>query len=155
MSDLGPQLKRTEMRSQRFGNGIDDTRGSVAVEFALISPILILSMLGMAAYGIYFGAAHSVQQLSADSARIAVAGITSSEREQLVKDYISKNSGDYMFLKTTAITVRVADAAADPTQSNISIQYDAKDLPIWNLYLPLPMPEKTISRTSTIRIGGM
>lgn len=141
--------------NQLSGDNTKSTSGSLAVEFALIAPILLASMLGMIAYGIYFGAAHSVQQLSADSARIAVAGISSSEREQLVKAYISKNSGDYMFLNPSAITVQVADALADPTQSNISIRYDAKNLPIWNLYLPLPLPEKIISRTSTIRIGGM
>lgn len=141
--------------NKTFNQNTEDISGSLAVEFALIAPVLIASMLGMAAYGIYFGAAHSVQQLSADSARIAVAGMSSSEREQLVKDYITKNSGDYMFLDPNAITVRVTDAASDPTQSNISIRYDATDLPIWNLYLPLPLPAKTISRTSTIRIGGM
>jgi Flp pilus assembly protein TadG len=141
--------------NKAFDQNTEDISGSLAVEFALIAPVLIASMLGMAAYGIYFGAAHSVQQLSADSARIAVAGMSSNEREQLVKDYITKNSGDYMFLDPNAITVHVTDAAADPTQSNVSIRYDATDLPIWNLYLPLPLPAKTISRTSTIRIGGM
>jgi Flp pilus assembly protein TadG len=141
--------------NQSSGGKVTGTSGSLAVEFALIAPILIASMLGMVAYGIYFGAAHSVQQLSADSARIAVAGISSSEREQLVKAYITKNSGDYIFLDPDAITVHVADAVSDPTQSNISIRYDATELPIWNLYLPLPLPEKTISRTSTIRIGGL
>jgi Flp pilus assembly protein TadG len=150
------KVRKIDMYANKLiQNDSMNTSGSLEVEFALIAPILIASMLGMAAYGIYFGAAHSVQQLSADSARIAVAGMSSSEREQLVKDYISKNSGDYMFLDPGAITVDVADAVADPTQSNVSIRYDATELPIWNLYLPLPLPEKTISRTSTIRIGGL
>jgi Flp pilus assembly protein TadG len=109
----------------------------------------------MTAYGIYFGAAHSVQQLSADAARVALAGMNEAERKSLVHDFVKKNSADYLFLTTDAITVSVSANVVDPSQSNVSISYDARLLPIWNLYPPLPLPGQTISRTSTIRIGGI
>lgn len=138
--------------SRRFARSAN---GATAVEFAMIAPIFIAFMLGMTAYGIYFGAAHSVQQLSADAARVALAGMNETERTNLVQDYVRKNSGDYLFLRTDAITANVSANAADPSQSNVSISYDARLLPIWNLYPPLPLPGQTISRTSTIRIGGI
>jgi Flp pilus assembly protein TadG len=43
-------------------------QAAVAVEFAILSPIYIFLLVGMVAYGIYFGAAHSVQQIAADAA---------------------------------------------------------------------------------------
>lgn len=129
--------------------------GTTAVEFAMIAPIFIAFMLGMTAYGIYFGAAHSVQQLSADAARVALAGISEAERKELVARYIQQNSADYLFIRTEAVVANVSANATDPSQSNVSISYDARSLPIWNLYPPLPLPGQTISRTATIRIGGL
>lgn len=40
--------------------------GSTAVEFAILAPVYLLLMPGLNAYGIYLGAAHSVQRLSAE-----------------------------------------------------------------------------------------
>lgn len=68
------------------------TAATSAVEFALLSPLYFLLMFGMAAYGIYFGAGHSVQQLAADAARVAVAGLTSQERQTLATDYVARNA---------------------------------------------------------------
>jgi Flp pilus assembly protein TadG len=145
-------MKRFRNERRNLARSAD---GATAVEFALIAPIFIAFVLGMTAYGIYFGAAHSVQQLSADAARVALAGMNEAERKSLVHDFVKKNSADYLFLTTDAITVSVSANVVDPSQSNVSISYDARLLPIWNLYPPLPLPGQTISRTSTIRIGGI
>jgi Flp pilus assembly protein TadG len=50
-----------------------DTAGTSAVEFAMLAPLFILLLLGMVAYGIYFGASHWVQQIAADAARMLAA----------------------------------------------------------------------------------
>ena len=39
----------------------------------MLAPLFILLLLGMVAYGIYFGASHSVQQIAADAARMLAA----------------------------------------------------------------------------------
>nr|WP_295468683.1 TadE/TadG family type IV pilus assembly protein [Mesorhizobium sp.] len=67
---------RSLSASRNFAGSVD---GATAVEFAMIAPVFIAFMLGMTAYGIYFGAAHSVQQLSADAARVALAGVNDTE----------------------------------------------------------------------------
>ena len=56
---------------------------------------------------------------------------------------------------THTVTANVSANATDPSQSNVTVSYDARLLPVWNLYPPLPLPGQTISRTSTIRIGGI
>ncbi|GLS32839.1 TadE-like protein [Mesorhizobium albiziae] len=60
-----------------------NTSATAAIEFALLFPIFILLFLGMIAYGIYFGASHSVQQIAADAARVAIAGLDETERQTL------------------------------------------------------------------------
>lgn len=37
----------------------------------------------------------------------------------------------------------------------VTISYDARELPIWNLLPGLTMPGMTIARQSTIRVGGI
>jgi Flp pilus assembly protein TadG len=129
--------------------------GTSAVEFALLSPLYFMLMFGMAAYGIYFGAGHSVQQLAADAARVAVAGLSTQERRTLAADYIARNASEYAFVDGQRVAVEVADSAADPNQFVVGVAYDARDLPIWNLFEGLPLPDMTIARRSTIRIGGI
>jgi Flp pilus assembly protein TadG len=129
--------------------------GTSAVEFALLSPLYFLLMFGMAAYGIYFGASHSVQQLAADAARVAVAGLSATERQSLASDFVARNASTYAFVDGARIGVTVADNPTDTSQFVIALTYDARGLPIWNLFHGLPLPDMTIARRSTIRIGGI
>ena len=129
--------------------------GASAVEFAIVAPIFILLVLGMIAYGIYFGAAHSVQQLAADAARTAIAGLDEAERQTLAQNFIDANGGGYVFIEADKLEVEVADNPDDAQQFVVSVKYDAANLPIWRFLERLPLPGKTISRSSTIRIGGI
>lgn len=130
-------------------------RAAAAVEFAILSPIFLLLILGMIAYGIYFGASHSVQQLAADAARIAMSGLSASERRALVTDFINRSGSGYAFVDATKLTVDAHDSAADGSQFVVAVAYDASNLPIWGLFEGVAMPGKTIRRQSTIRIGGL
>ena len=132
-----------------------DRSGTSAVEFALVAPLFILMMLGMLGYGIYFGAAHSIQQLTADAARTAIAGLDEAERRSLAQAFIERNADGYAFIDPGKLTVDVHDSASDGSQFVVGVSYDARDLPIWNLFSGLTMPRTTISRASTIRIGGL
>ena len=132
-----------------------DRAATSAVEFALVAPLFILMMLGMLGYGIYFGAAHSIQQLTADAARTAIAGLDEDERRSLAQAFIERNADGYPFIDPGKLTVDVHDSAADGSQFVVGVSYDARDLPIWNLFSGLAMPRTTITRASTIRIGGL
>lgn len=129
--------------------------GTSAVEFAMLAPIFILLLLGMVAYGIYFGASHSVQQIAADAARTAIAGLNQTERQALVTDFISHDVAGYAFVDPKKLTVDAKDSTVDGSQFIVSVSYDARDLPIWSLFRTLPLPGTTIQRQSTIRVGGI
>ena len=128
------------------------TSGASAVEFAIIAPVFILMIVGMLAYGIYFGAANSVQQIAADAARTSIAGLNPTERDALVAAFIDGNAGAYVFIDPADVDFAIGDDEDDPGQYRVTVTYDASSLPIWAL--PVPLPGKTISFTSTIRLGG-
>ncbi|WP_109612195.1 TadE/TadG family type IV pilus assembly protein [Pseudaminobacter salicylatoxidans] len=132
-----------------------DRSGTSAIEFALLAPIFILFLLGMIAYGIYFGASHSVQQIAADAARTAIAGLNETERRTLAADFIRVNAAGYAFVDPQKLSIDTHDSSADGSQFVVALSYDASALPIWNLLQDLPLPGKTILRQSVIRVGGI
>ncbi len=137
---------------RRFGR---HSSGTTAIEFAMLAPLFILLLLGMVAYGIYFGASHSIQQIAADAARTALSGLDQQERQSLVDGFIHNNAGGYPFVDPNGLTVTAQDSNADASQFVVSVRYDARSLPIWNLLRDLPLPDMVIARQSTIRIGGL
>lgn len=133
--------------------GLKDDSGAAAVEFALVAPIFLLFLLTLVAYGIYLGTSHALQQVAADAARTAVAGYNAQEREQLAREYITKSTLDYPMIDRREITVNVSTDDNNANQFTVEVRYNAESLPIWGLYTYL-LPGKTITKFSTIRIGG-
>jgi Flp pilus assembly protein TadG len=130
-------------------------RGGAAIEFAILAPVFFLMMFGMIAYAIYFGAAHSVQQLAADAARTSIAGLDESERNTLVGNFLDNNAGEYILIDPSQMSFVIGDKPGDTSQYRVTITYDASSLPIWDLSVPLPLPNRVITYTSTIRKGGV
>lgn len=124
-----------------------------AVEFALLAPFFLLFLLGMIAYGLLLGASHSVQQIAADAARISVAGLDSSERAELARDFVSRHAGGYAFVTLERLSVETSEDA-ERRQFTIAVHYDASRLPVWSLFSGLPLPHPVIVRSSTILRGG-
>ena len=139
----------------RISRWKENDDGTSAIEFALLAPLFILFLLGMVAYGIYFGTSHSVQQIAADAARTAVGGLNQTERQSLVTTFLANNAAGYPFVDATKLTVVARDSTADGSQFVVSVTYDARNLPIWNLLSGLPLPGTNIARQSTIRVGGI
>lgn len=144
-----------DMKDQHRNSFMTDVSGATAVEFAMLFPLYVLLFLGMTSYGIFFGASHSIQQLAADAARVAIAGIDTTERRALAQAYITANADGYLFIESEKLTVAVGDNPVDPTQFHVALSYNAHDLPIWGLFDRLSMPDQVIVRRSTIRIGGI
>ena len=139
----------------RISNFVKSKSGAAAIEFAIIAPIFLILLMGMIAYGVYFGAALSVQQLAADAARTAIAGLDEEEREALVSSFIQNNASKYTFLRDDKVDIVVQENPKDANQFTVQVSYDARHLPIWNIFAGLPLPDTTILRTTTIRIGGI
>lgn len=139
------------MRIRRYMTNIS---GAAAVEFAIVSPLFFLALLSMIAYGIYLSAAHSVQQLAADAARTAVAGMSDTERKSLVTDFISRSMVDSTLLDKSKLTATAQADPNNPNQFTVALTYDASNLPIFNLFT-YAMPSSQIKRFATVRVGGI
>jgi Flp pilus assembly protein TadG len=128
-----------------------DRAGNAAIEFAIVAPILMVFLMGIVCYGGYFWMAHSLQQLSNDAARAAVAGLTSSERLSLAQSTFNTEIADYSTLNPSLATVNYQGTDQEFT---ISVSYNAATTPFWVAAKLLPMPSTTIVRSAAIRLGG-
>lgn len=128
--------------------------GAAAIEFAILAPVFILLLLTFIGYGLYLGAAHSLQQLAADASRAAIAGLSEAERQKLASDFVLQSTVDHAFINPDKLEVTVQDDTDTANKFTVQLRYDASNLPIWSLYA-FALPGKTISRASTIRIGGV
>jgi Flp pilus assembly protein TadG len=131
-----------------------DRDGASAVEFAIIAPLFIMTLLTFIGFGIYLATANAVQQIAADAARTAIAGLDAAERDKLARDFIAKSTFDYFMLEPSRLATKVMDDPRNLDQFTVSVEYDAANLPIWSLY-SFVMPTNHIKRFSTIRIGGI
>lgn len=131
-----------------------DERGSIAVEFALIFPVSLIFFMGLLAYGIYFGAAHSVQQLAADSARASVSGLNDAERASIARAHVAASGSSYPLLTSDHIAITAGSLEADPTQFEVRVSFDSSDLPIWALSGLVPLPDRVIERVAVVKRGG-
>jgi Flp pilus assembly protein TadG len=128
--------------------------GAAAVEFALIFPVALIFLCGLLAYGIYFGAAHSVQQLAADAARASVSGLNDAERAAIATAHVAASGGNYPFLRPDRLAVSAQALPADPSQFEVRVAFNSGHLPIWALSGLVPLPDKTIARVAIIKRGG-
>ena len=130
---------------------VRSSAGAVAVEFAIIGPILILLLLGIMIYGGYFLMAHSVQQLANDAARAALGGLSDAERQQLAANCLANELPTYGFLSPKLVQLGYADQSQVMT---VNIAYDASGSPIWALNGIIPMPSSSIVRSASVQVGG-
>ena len=131
-----------------------DRAGTSALEFAIIAPLFFLALFTLIAYGIYLSVTHSVQQIAADAARTAVAGLNPTERVTLVNRYLDASRLDYSFINRAKMNVAIAEDPGNPDQFTVTITYDSSDLPIWKLFT-FALPQEKIERYSTVRVGGL
>lgn len=127
-----------------------DRRGVAAIEFAMVAPMLILMMLGMAVYGGWFWMAHTVQSLASEGARAAIAGLDPAEREALARGFVGAQVGDLGLQPQRASVV----VESTPSIIRVNIAYDVSDHPLMALSAIVPSPPRVIHRTAVVRLGG-
>jgi Flp pilus assembly protein TadG len=128
--------------------------GTAALEFAIVSPVLILMFLGMMLFGLYLTLLHEVQELASSGARASVAGVTQAERSQLANQFIYNFIANSGLLISSDLTVTTATIGSPPTEFQVSVSYNLKDTPLPLLGRLVNVPNNTIQRTATVQFGG-
>src|SRR5437870_3837392 len=99
-------------RSRRFRSRmLKDHAGVAAVEFAIVLPMFLALLFGIITYGSYLAAVHGVQQIAAEAARAALAGISDGERASLAQANITSNVSWYPLLSSSRL--KLENAATD------------------------------------------
>jgi Flp pilus assembly protein TadG len=129
-------------------------RGASAVEFAIVFPLLLTMLFGIIVFGSYLAVVHGVQQLAAEAARAAIAGLTNAERTALAQANITTNAPGYVLISPSRLTVARASTDAAGAVFTVELRYDASDMFIFNLPSFVPAPSPTIVRAAVIQRGG-
>ena len=124
-----------------------DRRGSNAVEFAIIAPVICLMMLVILFYGVYLGIANSLQQISADTGRYAMVGRDQTERTALVNRWIADTAKNYPLIVPSRLTFKATETGMS---LEIKLSYDLSYLPppaILTQFVGIP---SKIERSATV-----
>ncbi len=123
--------------------------GASAVEFALISPVLVFILCATIGYGLLFSTAISVNQLGADITRATIGGLTLAEKQTLATTHLEVASSDYFLLEADQVKVDVSyDDAAEKTI--VHVIYDPKNHPIRLFEGILPIPSRSFEARQSI-----
>ena len=97
--------------------------GAVAVEFALLAPLLFAMLFGIVCLGYFMALSHSVQGLATASARASLEGITPAERAAFAKAYLDEADARYPLLDASAITNTVTVFSGGTASITINVEY--------------------------------
>ena len=128
-------------------------RGATAVEFAMLLPVFLALVFGIAIFGSYLAVVHGLQQLAAEAARSSLAGLSPSERNSIATSYVSTNVGTYPLITANKVSVSAATSPSDPNVFVVTVTYNASGMFIYSLPF-VPTPSQTIVRSAAIPFGG-
>src|SRR3569623_3816438 len=128
--------------------------GASAVEFAVVMPVFMMLLFGLATFGGYLATVHDVQQLAAEAARTSVAGLNETERKSLATGYVTQNAASYPLIEPAHLSVNAATSGSDPNVFIVTVNYDASNTFIYSLPSFVPAPPPVIVRSAAIPRGG-
>jgi Flp pilus assembly protein TadG len=123
----------------------------MAVEFAILCPVLVLLLIGLMAYGGVFWISHSLQQLANDMARSTVGGLSTSERSSLALATFASEAPSYPNLDPAALTPSVSD---DGQTVTARVAFDGSSSVFWAFRSLVPMPAPVVVRQASVQLGG-
>ena len=128
-----------------------DERGTALVEAAICIPLVIVLMIGALSYGMWFMAAHSVQQAANEAARASLAALDAEDRAAIVEHTIEEG----VLHRGTVRAEHVSwDTSLDGSRFTVSVSYDIAKNPLLTSSL-VPMPEGAIVRSASVHLNSI
>ena len=144
------------LRAGRGGGELGPCRGgNAAVEFALVTPILLLLFAGISAFGLYLGAAHTLREVAAEAARASVAGISDGERASLAQAVVQRSLAASALFRAGSVGVSVGTSPSDASVYTVTLTYDSSVLGLKSLGKLVPLPPDVFTSTVSVRRGGL
>jgi Flp pilus assembly protein TadG len=126
-------------------------RGTAAVEFALVMPVLMMFLVGIVGYSLFLATQIAVVMAASEGARASVAGLSSTERSSLAQTAAQAVLQHYapLILLNNA-TVSAQQSASNSGMFQVTVNYAIPNSPLGRL-MPLP---SSASFTSSVGNGG-
>jgi Flp pilus assembly pilin Flp len=147
MLRMSERISTRNARLRQVAALLADRRGSNAVEFALLAPIVCFLLFGLIYFGLYLGIANSLQQISADTGRYAMVGRDQTERTALVNRWIADTAKNYPLIVPSRLTFKATETGMS---LEIKLSYDLSYLPppaILTQFVGIP---SKIERSATV-----
>ncbi len=122
--------------------------GAVAVEFALVLPLLLAILFGIVCFGQYFAIANSLQQLAAEAARHSVLELAAAKRVEKANAFIADAQTRFPILRSGKVSHRVALRDISGPGIEVTLTYDLSGsaVDVVDGFLGLEIPD--VSRSS-------
>lgn len=127
--------------------------GAIAVEYALVMPLFLFSLFGLIAFSSVFTIMGGLQQLATESARAAIAGLSTSERATIAQTFIGANVGKYAFVDPTKLTVATQAQDGPPATFQVSLTYDLASQTAKGFGTFIPFLPGLIRRSAVVTVG--
>lgn len=128
--------------------------GATAVEFAVVSPIFFMLLLGIVCLGYIFGVHHELREIASEAARASVAGISNAERQSLATSYVTKAIPNYALLNSQRMTMTTQVRLAPAPSFHVVVNYDLSGTFPYQLGAFFPMPSPRIEKRAVVGLGG-
>ncbi|WP_097093366.1 TadE/TadG family type IV pilus assembly protein [Novosphingobium sp. Chol11] len=129
-------------------------KGIAALEFALVTPALLMLIFAVIIYSFWFSALLGVRHAAAEGARAAMAGLSSSERADLARSRAQAVINGYGALLGSG---GAPDIQAQPDgvgQFKVQVRYDMSRSPLIRYASFIPLPSTTLGATVIITNGS-
>lgn len=146
-----PAIRTVRHPASFFHRLHSDDRGAVLIEAAFVLPLVIILLLGSVSYGVWFMAAHSVQQAANEGARAVLAGIDAEDREAIVAEVVSEGVLSAGTVDASKVTV---ETELEGNVYTVSVSYDISDSLLRSTSL-IPLPEGPITRQARVRLSSI
>lgn len=123
--------------------------GAAAVEFALITPLLILLVFGIISYGYMLSFRQAISQAAAEGARaaaVAPSSFTSTQKQTAALNAVKQALDSYgatcgSVAMTCTVAVAACSADASKSCASVTIDYLYDDHPLTPKFPLIPLPE--------------
>lgn len=129
--------------------------GTVIIEFIFLAPLFLLLMLNIITGGIYLGAYHILQHVTAEAARATLAGSSDAERLLLAQQSINAGLSNGYLVKAQAVQLQIGTVGQSQASYRVALSFDARTLGLSGVPGFSAFAPARLSASYDVRPGGL
>lgn len=125
------------------------------IEFAFLAPLFLLLLLNIIVGGIYIGAYHTLQHVTAEAARASLAGSSDGERLLLAQRSIDAGLSSGYLVKAQAIKLQIGSVSLGQPTYRVALSFDVQSLGLSRVPGFAMLAPATLTSSYDVRPGGL